>query len=66
MAFFENGNSKNFESLKYKPFRSDKILLDDACDPDLNFFTEYNLNSSSATYFLPESLTLKKKIITFL
>ena len=30
---------KNFEKLKYKITDDNDILLDDSCDPDINFLT---------------------------
>ena len=29
---------KNFEKLKYKITNNNDVLLDDSCDPDINFF----------------------------
>ena len=39
---------ENFESLKYEISDNDDILLNDSCDPDLNFFSGnfQNFNTS--------------------
>ena len=37
----DNTEIKNFEKLKYKITDNNDILLDDSCDPDINFDTPY-------------------------
>ena len=44
---------KNFENLKYKITDNNDILLDDSCDPDINFFNG-KFQSFDTPYLMPE------------
>ena len=44
---------KNFEKLKYKIANNNDILLDDYCDPDINFFNG-KFQSFDTPYLMPE------------
>ena len=44
---------KNFEKLKYKITDNNDILLDDSCDPDINFLNG-KFQSFDTPYLMPE------------
>ena len=44
---------KNFKKLKYKITDNNDILLDDSCDPDINFFNG-KFQSFGMPYLMPE------------
>ena len=43
---------KNFETLKYNISDNPEILLDDSCDPDVNFFNK-KIQSLDTPYLMP-------------
>ena len=52
---------ENFESLKFDPFESKDVLLDDSNDPDKNFYN--NIQGIDMQYYLPsEFLSLSEKL----
>ena len=52
---------ENFENLKFDPFESKDVLLDDSNDPDKNFYN--NIQAVDTQYYLPsELLSLSEKI----
>ena len=54
---------ENFQSLKFDPFDSKDVLLDDSNDPDKNFYN--NIQVVDTQYFLPsELLSLSEKLPT--
>ena len=44
--------TKNFETLKYNISDNTDILLDDSCDPDVNFFNK-KFQSLDTPYLMP-------------
>ena len=52
---------ENFENLKFDPFESKDVLLDDSNDPDKNFYN--NIQAVDTQYYLPsELLSLSEKL----
>ena len=52
---------ENFENLKFDPFKSKDVLLDDSNDPDKNFYN--NIQAVDTQYYLPsELLSLSEKL----
>ena len=52
---------ENFENLKFDPFESKDVLLDDSNDPDKNFYN--NIQAVDTQYYLPsELLSLFEKL----
>ena len=52
---------ENFEHLKFDPFESKDVLLDDSNDPDKNFYN--NIHAVDTQYYLPsELLSLSEKL----
>ena len=52
---------ENFENLKFDPFESKDVLLDDSNDPDKNFCN--NIQAVNTQYYLPsELLSLSEKL----
>ena len=45
---------ENFENLKFDPFESKDIFLDDSNDPDKNFYD--NIQAVDMQYYLPSEL----------
>ena len=50
---------KSFENLKFDPFDSNEILLNNSNDPDKNFYNE--IQSLDTPYFFPEELSSDSK-----
>ena len=52
---------ENFENLKFGPFESKDVLLDDSNDPDKDFYN--NIQAADTQYYLPaELLSLSEKL----
>ena len=51
MATSEKQTNTSFENLRFDPFLSNIILLDDQNDPDVNFFNRDNMKSIDTQYF---------------
>ena len=47
-----DNETKNFETLKYNKSDNTDILLDDSCDPDVNFFNK-KFQSLDTPYLMP-------------
>ena len=47
-----DNETKNFETLKYNISDNTDILLDDSCDPDVNFFNK-KFQSLDTPYLMP-------------
>ena len=47
-----DNETKNFETLKYNISDNSDILLDDSCDPDVNFFNK-KFQSLDTPYLMP-------------
>ena len=47
-----DNETKNFETLKYNKSDNTDILLDDSCDPDVNFFNK-KIQSLDTPYLMP-------------
>ena len=47
---------ENFENLKFDPFESKDVLLDDSNDPNKNFYN--NIQAVDMQYYLPSALLL--------
>ena len=45
---------EDFENLKFDPFKSKDVLLDDSNDPDKNFY--HNIQAIDTQYYLPSDL----------
>ena len=50
-----DNETKNFETLKYNILHNNDILLDDSCDPDVNFFSN-KFQSLATPYLMPEEI----------
>ena len=50
-----NTETKHFETLKYNISSNTHILLDDSCDPDVNFFNK-KFQSFETPYLMPGQL----------
>ena len=52
---------ENFENLKFDPFKSKDVLLNDSNDPDKNFYN--NIKAANTQYYLlSELLSLTEKL----
>ena len=52
---------ENFENLKFDPFKSKDVLLDDSNDPDKNFY--HNIQAIDTQYYVPSDLlSLSEKL----
>ena len=44
-------NERYYEDLKFNPFQSNSILIDNFSDPDYNLFNESNLQNLDTPYY---------------